>query len=879
MTSTVTEEHAAAGGVFTPLHRPRVVERIAAAARQRVLLIVAPAGYGKSTALRQFLDGFDEPLIRYDLQADNATLLGFIRGLAEAISEISPDARGTVSSAHESTWRSQTPSDDLATWMQAHLQSFSGTIALDDLHVVEDDPAVSRFVAELIARTRGHIRWILASRTFLDLPIGTWTAYQEMDLAVDESDLRFTVDEARLAACACGARIGDEELQELLRLVEGWPTALSFALRSSTRSLDLRDVQATTRELAYRYLSEQVYHSLSHDERELLSLAALLPQIDVDVLRHAGCDNATAVIEGLRRRVSFIVPDRKRAGTYRCHDLFREFVVHQIGLQGDEPMRIACARAAGALEGVGDVAGALFLYARARHAEDTRRLLEVHGFTLLEEGHADAVSAALESLDARNRVEAMPLALRAMMEASAGRFERAVSQLKRAADRAPNAETRGQILLCAARVTINGLGGNPTAILETIENDRNVSADTRAEAASMLAVTHVRSGERGASEKAAKRALDVADGSGSPHLQVRVLQRTGVAAVESGLLDVARGRLNRCLDLCQRFGLVLLASRTLVWLYAVAAISGDPIADLRRYAQDAADAATRSGDVLDLQHAIESLLDAEMRTGNAEGVAALAKRHSVIRTSASRSFVTSSAVAWIHAWEGRFDEAHQLASDSWKLFRLPVARAQGGAVAAVWAAASGDRDASAKAITAACALAEDSRVTNSWGPITIAEPLLFCALAHGLSGRFTQAARLVRKVGVPTDSAAAALTNSVVEALRALKLGANRVAAVGGALDALTANGYAGYARLIQSTLSCANRGKGIAPKLTTAEAAILGTLGTGLTPKEIALESGRSVHTVRAHIQNAMGKLGCHGHHEAVRVARELGIITTPDG
>ncbi|HEV7180013.1 MAG TPA: hypothetical protein VGN11_09080, partial [Candidatus Baltobacteraceae bacterium] len=44
------------GGVFVPIVRRRVIDRIGSAAMQRVVLIVAPAGYGKSVALTQYLE-------------------------------------------------------------------------------------------------------------------------------------------------------------------------------------------------------------------------------------------------------------------------------------------------------------------------------------------------------------------------------------------------------------------------------------------------------------------------------------------------------------------------------------------------------------------------------------------------------------------------------------------------------------------------------------------------------------------------------------------------------------------------------------------------------------------------------------------------------
>lgn len=61
---------------------------------------------------------------------------------------------------------------------------------------------------------------------------------------------------------------------------------------------------------------------------------------------------------------------------------------------------------------------------------------------------------------------------------------------------------------------------------------------------------------------------------------------------------------------------------------------------------------------------------------------------------------------------------------------------------------------------------------------------------------------------------------------------------------------------------------------LTPKERDVLRLLATGLLPKEIAAETARSVHTVRAHIASAIAKLDCHGCSEAIARARQLEII-----
>ena len=330
------------GGVFVPIMRRRVIERIASAAMQRVVLIVAPAGYGKSVALGQYLETLSEPYLRYDVLAENAGLLGFLRGFADAVREIAPDARGTLAGAYEKNAGAASPGNDLALWMHSHLRGYRGVIAIDDLQVAQSDREVTRFLTSLIERTKGRVQWIVASRATTGLPIGTWLAYGESDLAIDEHDLKFSVEEAKDAARAFKLGVRDEELFELLHLTDGWATAMTFALRSSTRSVDLRNISSMTREMVYRYLAEQVYQTLSDEERRFIETAALLPEINLDVMIAAGFDRASALLKDLRERVAFIHEDD--SGRFRLHDLFRDFVLNEFEMRGRENVLRTTAR-------------------------------------------------------------------------------------------------------------------------------------------------------------------------------------------------------------------------------------------------------------------------------------------------------------------------------------------------------------------------------------------------------------------------------------------------------------------------------------------------------------------------------------------------------
>ncbi len=377
------------------------MERLFASAAYPITLLVAPAGYGKSVILRQYLRSVRTDHVRFALRGEHATLLGFLRGFAEALRGSAPHAIDALAGAYERTTGSDDRSADLARWMDAHLESFDGTIAIDDLHLADTDPEVAGFVCSLIERTKGKIRWIIASRSTRNLPVGTWLAYRDAELAIGEEELRFTFDEARSAALALGLERRDDELRDLLALTEGWPAAMSFALRTSTRSSDLRNVSALTREMIYRFLAEQVYSELDEEERALLEIAIALPIIDLQVLERAGFDRALPIVERLRERTAFIYEESP--GNYQCHELFREFLRHESALSGKRAQKLVHERAARALEASGDVEHAIAAYVLAASPSDVLRLLERDGFDMLERARGDVVARAIESLDENTR--------------------------------------------------------------------------------------------------------------------------------------------------------------------------------------------------------------------------------------------------------------------------------------------------------------------------------------------------------------------------------------------------------------------------------------------------------------------------------------------
>lgn len=862
------------GGVFTPVLRPRVIERIASAASQRVVLIVAPAGYGKSLALTQYLETTGQSYVRFDAKLEHASLLGFLRGFSDALATVAPDARRTLRAAHEANCTSRTPGADLAMWMHSHIKAYSGVIVIDDLHVTEADREVASFLSSLVALSRGRSRWLLASRSTLDLPVGSWLAYGDMDLTIDEQDLRFTLEEARQAANAARLTVRDEELEQLLLMTQGWPTALSFALRSSTRSVDLHNIKASTLEMVYRYLAEQVYRGLSEEERDLLHFVAYLDEIDVAVLRKAGYSNAKRIIEDLRDRVAFIYSDRPNI--YGCHDLFRMFLRHQLELGGDAAACTVQLKAARALEAANNIPGALRVYAQVASTptEDILRLLEAHGIQLAELGHGDVLELALKIVpqDVRAKNPRI-LGIRGILMGDSGRLDRAESLLQRAIAGATDMTFKSIIAIKLALILANQMK-DTVGVLEPLRFDAP-SRNLRGEITSLLAIAYAYSGRIAEAEEAADDAELLATEVDSDQDRAKIFHRIGIARARLGLpFERVLAIQERAAALASEQGLYGLAGRCFSSLASIALFYEGDVTRETWYAQQASTASMKAGDRVNLQTALLQLMDIEGRRGNAERVRALEKQLAAVATTDTNRLVYIVPVrALSAAWDGKFDEAHRLmatVAGSARFFDFD--RAFNFAADALFLLAGGRRDEALLATSQALAEIEAVRSPLPHARRQNEIARLLCVVVEVLAGRQVTAQRLLKAEPLTNGPAIQAFRNTAAAVLRMGK--AIQREALAECFDSISHAGYAGFARVLELLVERVLDSGASENELTHTQIQILEALASGQTPKDIARASGRSLFTVQTHIQNVIKRLGCSGRQEAILIARTRGLL-----
>jgi len=313
----------------------------------RLVLVRAPAGFGKTTAMAQMrerLEGQGIATAWLTLDRTDNDVSRFVNCLSEATQRLGVEEQF-----------SQAPYDTVAA-----LAAFESPFALflDDFEVVQE-PAVLGLVRELVEHLPRSGQVVLGSRSLPDIGLGRLRARGQL-IEIDADRLRFSLEEARdffaqrlgqasprsASTAAPAHALPADQLSSLHRKTEGWPAALwlaSMALqRHGTETGFVERFSGSERAVA-DYLAEDVLGSQPPEIREFLLRTSILRQLDASVCRalNPRADSG-AILERLAAANLFLTPVRGDAGAevraWRYHSLFADFLRAQLAHEHPDEM-------------------------------------------------------------------------------------------------------------------------------------------------------------------------------------------------------------------------------------------------------------------------------------------------------------------------------------------------------------------------------------------------------------------------------------------------------------------------------------------------------------------------------------------------------------
>lgn len=363
------------------LIRERVVERLKAAHIYPIAVVVAPAGFGKTTAIRHALAELSGSL--FMKVPPQCTLQQFIHEFARCCSANFPAMAVPPDMLPSALDDANQALDIFLAWIHAHLKNTSCTIAIDDVQNAELSEGVISLIVRLVDVTKSHLKWILASRLRGALPLTRWQAYGDSDTPVSADDLRITLDEAIALSKQLGSPATREDLTRWIEQTNGFAVPLAYAIRTSARRGTADFVMDRTRSITFDYLAEQIWQDLQPDDRALLEVASFLPPVHIHDLEGSGVSDASSRATKLGNDIAFISVGT--SGLFTMHDLFRDFIQQQLLLKSAIASRARRREAASVLSLSRNYEIALRNLLDAEDFEHVSFIIEKHNFRVIDQ--------------------------------------------------------------------------------------------------------------------------------------------------------------------------------------------------------------------------------------------------------------------------------------------------------------------------------------------------------------------------------------------------------------------------------------------------------------------------------------------------------------
>lgn len=367
--------------------RPRLIHKLNEGLETKLTLVSAQAGYGKTTALSEWvkqcgvlaawvsLDRQDNDWISF-WSCVNASIQEKISSFGQTIGPLL-DAGSLVSAEH------------MIKGILNELNAVTAelVIILDDFHIIEL-PDIHHALSYLLERLPRHIHLYIASRTDLTIPTARLLAKREMHRIL-EKDLRFQLDEGVVFfRDKTDLVLTTAQVTELFQQTEGWISGLQLAAISLKGSKHIAESIHQFRgrqNQIFDYLLEEVLIHQSASMRAFLLETSILSRMNRSLCQAVtGQPNSQEQLVRLEQLNLFIIPLDEERNWYRYHHLLSDFLRHLWSSTDPDQLIQSHIRAANWLESHGFYEEAVEHYLEGKQFADAIRLIEKNPPALMQ---------------------------------------------------------------------------------------------------------------------------------------------------------------------------------------------------------------------------------------------------------------------------------------------------------------------------------------------------------------------------------------------------------------------------------------------------------------------------------------------------------------
>lgn len=321
--------------------RVRLHEVLNESLKSRLILVSAPAGFGKSTILSSWLRKSDRVSCWISLDEEDNSPVQFLTYLITALQNNSPSFCDSILAS----LRSPRPPDPLTVMPYLVEETISlpeTVIVLDDYHTLRCRE-IHDIITYLLKHLPPQIHFVLSTRTDPPLPLARLRGLGQMT-ELRTADLRFTLEEAEEYFFLKGEMdISSQDVALLNDRTEGWITGLHMAfltLRGNPeKSLFIRSFSGSNRYIL-DYLLEEVLRQLPEEIISFLVKTSILRRFSADLCRAVtGMEESLGYLERLDRENVFLISLDDTREWYRYHHLFTDLLKQRLASLDGETVK------------------------------------------------------------------------------------------------------------------------------------------------------------------------------------------------------------------------------------------------------------------------------------------------------------------------------------------------------------------------------------------------------------------------------------------------------------------------------------------------------------------------------------------------------------
>jgi LuxR family maltose regulon positive regulatory protein len=380
-----------------------LLARMDAAIHRPLALVSAPAGYGKSIFVAQWLKRQGHPYSWLSLEeSDNQPgrfFTYFVAALRQADNTFCAELFATLQSGQVPPPDAlvMTLANEMLAWENPHF------LVLDDFHHIQDVAILDTLTA-LLTHRPPNFHLVLATREDPPLPLARLRAHGQLT-EIRAADLRFSEAEAaRLLQDGLRLNLSAADIARLTERTEGWAAGLQLAgvsLQGRENPGDFVRALSGSHRFILDYLTEEALKTQPPSVQDFLLETSILPRLSGDLCNTVtGRTDSTALLERLLAANLFIIPLDDEGRWYRYHHLFAELLQHKLRREHADRLPELHQRASQWHENQDEPATAI---EHALHATDFERavaLMERHHWDLINQGRGQAMEIWLQAIPA-----------------------------------------------------------------------------------------------------------------------------------------------------------------------------------------------------------------------------------------------------------------------------------------------------------------------------------------------------------------------------------------------------------------------------------------------------------------------------------------------